>query len=60
VKWFPLVDAVKMVFNGEIVNSTTVAGILAAHAMPNTGSLRTVDAPWPDRSRAFAERKADQ
>ena len=36
VKWFPLTEAVRMVFSGEIVNSIAVAGILAAHAMPNT------------------------
>jgi 8-oxo-dGDP phosphatase len=58
VKWFPLVDAVQMVFSGEIVNSIAVAGILAAHAMPNTDLLRPVDAPWLDRPRAFAQRKA--
>jgi 8-oxo-dGDP phosphatase len=58
VKWFPLVDAVQMVFSGEIVNSIAVAGILAAHAMPNTDLLRPVDAPWQDRPRAFAQRKA--
>jgi len=57
VKWFPLVDAVRMVFDGEIVNSLAVAGILAAHAMPDTRWLRTVDAPWLDRSSAFAQRK---
>lgn len=57
VKWVPLVDAVRMVFEGEIVNSIAVAGILAAHAMPDTDALRPVDAPWTDRPHAFAERK---
>jgi 8-oxo-dGDP phosphatase len=57
LKWFPLVDAVRMVFDGEIVNSIAVAGILAAHAMPDTDSLRPVDAPWTDRPTAFGRRK---
>ena len=60
VKWFPLVDAVRMVFDGEIVNSIAVAGILAAHAMPNTSSLRSVDAAWTDRPTAFSRRKGHQ
>lgn len=58
LEWFSLVDAVRMVFDGEIVNSIAVAGILAAHAMPNTDALRSVEAPWADRPHAFAERKA--
>jgi 8-oxo-dGTP pyrophosphatase MutT (NUDIX family) len=59
VKWFPLVEAVRMVFDGEIVNSIAVAGILAAHAMPDTRSLRAVDAPWTDRPTAFTGRKGN-
>jgi ADP-ribose pyrophosphatase len=57
LKWFPLVDAVRMVFDGEIVNSIAVAGILAAHAMPDTDALRSVDAPWTDRPTSFPRRK---
>lgn len=57
LEWFSLVDAVRMIFDGEIVNSIAVAGILAAYAMPNTDALRSVDAPWADRPHAFAERK---
>lgn len=60
LKWFPLVEAVRMVFAGEIVNSLAVAGILAANTMPNTGELRPVDAPWIDRPHRLAERKAAQ
>lgn len=60
VKWFPLSEAVRMVFNGEIVNSIAVAGILAAYAMPDTDLMRPVDAPWTDRPHAFARRKATQ
>jgi 8-oxo-dGDP phosphatase len=57
LEWFSLVDAVRMVFDGEIVNSVAVAGILAAHAMPNTDALRPVDAPWTDRPTSFRDRK---
>jgi 8-oxo-dGTP pyrophosphatase MutT (NUDIX family) len=57
VKWFPLVDAVRMVFSGEIVNSIAVAGILAAHAMPDTDAMRPVDAPWTDRPKSFPGRR---
>ncbi len=51
-------DAVAKVYSGEIVNSISVAGILAAHAMPGIDALRSVDAPWTDRPTAFARRKA--
>jgi 8-oxo-dGDP phosphatase len=57
VKWFPLSEAVRMVFNGEIVNSIAVAGILAAYAMPDTDLMRPVDAPWTDRPTSFPRRK---
>lgn len=56
VQRFDLADAVAKVYSGEIVNSSAVAGILAAHAMPDVSSLRPVDAPWVDRPRAFARR----
>jgi len=49
--------AVAKVYSGEIVNSISVAGILAAHAMPGIDALRAVDAPWTDRPSAFARRK---
>jgi len=58
VRKMPLSVAVDMVFAGEIVNSLAVAGILAAHAMGNPASLRTVDAPWVDRSTKFRARQA--
>ncbi|AMO61093.1 NTP pyrophosphohydrolase [Mycolicibacterium phlei] len=57
VRWFPLAEAVRMVYAGEIVNSLAVAGILAAHGLGETVALRPVEAPWPDRSTAFARRK---
>jgi 8-oxo-dGDP phosphatase len=56
-QWFPLDEAVQMTFNGEIVNSTAVAGILAAHTAGDAAALRPVDAPWPDKPADFARRK---
>ena len=58
VRWFPLDEARRMVLDGEIVNSIAIAGILAAHDVEDPSSLRTVDAPWIDRSKAFAKRQA--
>ncbi|MDY6999034.1 MAG: NUDIX hydrolase [Actinomycetota bacterium] len=60
VRRYPLADAVAMVFSGEICNSISVAGVLAANAMPDAASLRPVDAPWTDRPRAFARRMGHQ
>ena len=58
LRWFPLAEAVQMVFRGEIVNALAVAGILAAHAV-HTGAATTrpVDAPWIDRPARFAGRR---
>jgi len=55
VGWLPLDEAVRQVLAGEIVNSTTVAGILAVYAV-RTGAVRPrpLDAPWRDRPTAFA------
>jgi 8-oxo-dGTP pyrophosphatase MutT (NUDIX family) len=60
VEWFPLERARRMVLDGEIVNSLAIAGILAAHDVEDPALLRTVDAPWIDRSKAFAKRQADK
>lgn len=57
LEWVPLATAVQRVFAGEIVNSLAVAGILAAHTVTDRSALRSVDAPWPDRPRAFAARQ---
>lgn len=57
VEWVGLDDAVRMVLAGEIVNATAVAGILAAAAAERSGSLREVDAPWPDEPTALRERR---
>jgi 8-oxo-dGTP pyrophosphatase MutT (NUDIX family) len=59
VRWFSLEEARRMVLEGEIVNSIAIAGILAAHDVEDPSSLRPVDAPWIDRSKAFAARQAD-
>jgi 8-oxo-dGTP pyrophosphatase MutT (NUDIX family) len=57
--WIALADALAMVFDGSIVNSSCVAAVLAVHAV-RTGAarIRPVDAPWPDRPTRFAARKA--
>jgi 8-oxo-dGDP phosphatase len=54
----PLADAVLQVLAGEIVNASTVAGLLAAQAvLAGTARPRSVDAPWPDRPTRFADRQ---
>jgi ADP-ribose pyrophosphatase len=54
----PLAEAVKMALSGELVNGSTVAGVLAAHAMlTGLAPARPVNAPWPDRPNAFARRR---
>jgi 8-oxo-dGDP phosphatase len=57
-RWVSLPVAVRMVLSGTIVNATTVAGVLAAHALRETPSAaRPADAPWPDRPTRFAGRQ---
>ncbi|KLO42408.1 ADP-ribose pyrophosphatase [Mycobacterium nebraskense] len=61
MRWFPVAEAVRQVFSGEIVNSIAIAGILAAHAVTEgVAEPRPVDSPWPDKPTAFAARKAAQ
>lgn len=58
VRRVPLAEAVAMVFRGEIINSSTVAGLLAAQAVENgVATPRPADAPWQDRPTAFAARR---
>ncbi|MGB8997423.1 MAG: NUDIX hydrolase [Pseudonocardiaceae bacterium] len=53
----PLADAVRQVLAGEIVNASTVAGLLAAQAvLAGTAQPRPLDAAWPDRPTRFADR----
>jgi ADP-ribose pyrophosphatase len=59
LQWYPIAEAVARVFSGEIVNSLAVGGILAAYAVSKgIAEPRPVDAPWADRSTAFAARQA--
>lgn len=55
LEWLAVADAIRAVVAGEIVNSVSAAAILAVHAVI-TGQVepRALDAPWPDRSTAFA------
>ena len=56
----PLEDAVRRVLSGEIVNSSTAAGLLAAHTvLAGAAQPRPVDAPWRDRPTRFAARRGD-
>ncbi|AGZ53788.1 NUDIX domain-containing protein [Mycobacterium kansasii] len=58
VQWFPLEEAARKVFSGEIVNAIAVAGILAAQAVTGgLGQPRPVDSPWIDKPTAFMARK---
>jgi 8-oxo-dGTP pyrophosphatase MutT (NUDIX family) len=60
-RWVSLPVAVRMALSGTIVNATTVAGVLAAHALAVAPTAaRPADAPWPDRPTRFADRVADQ
>jgi 8-oxo-dGDP phosphatase len=59
MKWYPIDDAMREVFSGEIVNSLAVSGILAAYAVrKGFAQPRPVETPWTDRSTAFAKRQA--
>jgi 8-oxo-dGTP pyrophosphatase MutT (NUDIX family) len=61
LQWYPLAEAVRGVFSGEIVNANAVAGILAAYAVrEGLAKPRPVDAPWVDKSTTFAARQAAQ
>lgn len=61
VHWVDLDEAVDRALAGTIINATATAGVLAAHAAVVGGKpTRPDDAPWPDRSRAFAARRQAQ
>lgn len=49
VRWFPLAEALRMIFRGEITNATCVAGLLATAAARAEGwaPLRPPDTPAP-------------
>lgn len=57
VERIDLAEAVRMALAGDVVNSSSVGGILAAHAVLTGGATtRPVDAPWPDRPTRLAGR----
>jgi ADP-ribose pyrophosphatase len=57
IRTFPLSEAVRMALSGELINSSTVAGVLAASvATAGKRPLRPSDASWPDRPTRFAAR----
>lgn len=59
MRWFPIAEAARRVFSGEIVNAIAVAGILATHTVTEGfAQPRPVDSPWIDKPTAFAARKA--
>lgn len=56
----PLADAVRRVLSGELINGSTVSGILAADAVLSHGvPARPAETPWRDRPRSFAARRRD-
>jgi ADP-ribose pyrophosphatase len=58
LRWFPLAEAVEMVFSGEVVNAVSVAGLLATQAvLAGDAEPRPVDAEWVDRPERFARRR---
>lgn len=58
IRRFPLTEAVRMVFAGEIVNAPAVSGLLAAQAVVQERAVaRSPQAPWRDRPRRFAARR---
>lgn len=57
---FALSDAVRMVFSGEIVNSSAIGGLLAAReVVEGRASARPADAPWRDRPTRFRARGSE-
>lgn len=58
IRRFHITEAVRMALAGEIVNSSSAAGILATHiVLTGAGETRPVDAPWPDRPTKLAGRR---
>ncbi|MGC4932065.1 NUDIX domain-containing protein [Gordonia sp. DT30] len=58
IEWVPTADALRKVFAGDIVNATSVAGILAIVAADlGEVELRAVDVAWRDEPTALRQRK---
>jgi 8-oxo-dGDP phosphatase len=61
LQWYPLAEAARMVFSGEVVNAIAVAGVLAAQAVTHgLAQPRPLDSPWTDKPTAFVARRATQ
>jgi ADP-ribose pyrophosphatase len=59
VRKFPLAEAVRMTLTGEIVNGSSVGGILAAQAVRTSDATpRPADAPWEDQPTRFPSRQS--
>ncbi len=59
LRWYPIAEAVHLVFAGQIVNSIAVSGILAACAvLHGSAEPRPASADWGDRPTAFAARQS--
>lgn len=57
VRRFPLDEAVRMALAGDLVNSSTVGGVLAAHAvLSGAAQARPAKTPWRNRPTTFANR----
>lgn len=57
----PLAEAIEMTLSGEIINGSTVSGILALAAVRTGGAnTRAVDAPMAFTPGAFADRRQAQ
>lgn len=58
VRRFDVAEALRMALAGDVVNSSSVGGILAAHAvLTGAARPRPVDAVWRDRPTALAGRE---
>jgi 8-oxo-dGDP phosphatase len=61
LRWYPLAEAARMVFSGEVVNAIAVAGVLAAQAVTHgLAQPRPLESPWTDKPTAFAARRANR
>lgn len=56
----PLAEAVRRALAGEMINATTVAGVLAlAAAESGAAAIRPADAPWPGPPATLLARQTD-
>lgn len=61
MRWYPLTEAARLVFSGEVVNAIAVAGILAAYSVyTGFAQPRPLDSPWFGKPTAFAARKTER